>query len=255
MAFRANASHIGGALSSADILAVLYAGVLRVDPADPEWPGRDRFVMSKGHCCIALYAVLAIRGFFPFRELAEYGKDGSRLLSHASHHVPGVEWSTGSLGHGLPVACGQALAARRQGRDWRVFCLLSDGELDEGSNWEAFLLAAHHGLDNLAAVVDANGQQGMGPTADVIRIGNLPERMEAFGWKAVEVDGHDVRALKEAFDAPRDGRPLAVIARTVKGKGVPFMEDRLEWHYRPPRTREELDAALAALDAGGKAGA
>jgi transketolase len=248
MVFRANASHIGGAFSAAEILSVLYSGILRVDPGKPDWPGRDRFIMSKGHCCTALYAVLALKGFFPAAELEEYGCNGTRLMSHVSHHVPGVEWSTGSLGHGLPIACGQALAARRQDLDWRVFCLLSDGELDEGSNWESFMFAAHHGLTNLTALIDRNGQQGLGKTSEVLRIDNLKERLEAFGWQAVVVDGHDVAALEACLSASRIGRPLAVIANTVKGKGVPFMEDRLEWHYRPPRSVEELEAALGALD-------
>jgi transketolase len=247
MVFRAQASHIGGSFSSAEILSVLYGRILRVDPGNPGWPDRDRFIMSKGHCCTALYAALALKGFFPLGELESYGRNGTRLMSHVSHHVPGVEWSTGSLGHGLPIACGQALAARRRGQGWRVFCLLSDGELDEGSNWEAFMFAAHHALDNLTAVVDRNGQQGLGRTSDVLRIDNLEERLKAFGWQAVAVDGHDVGRLEEALSAPGDGRPRAVIADTVKGKGVPFMEDRLEWHYRPPRNAEELEAALDAL--------
>lgn len=248
MVYRANASHIGGALSSADILAVLYSGVLNVDPRTPSWPGRDRFIMSKGHCCTALYAVLALKGFFPLEELQEYGTDGHRLLSHVSHHVPGVEWSTGSLGHGLPIACGQSLAACRKGEPWKVYCLLSDGEINEGSTWEAVFFAAHHGLGNLTAIVDANGQQGMGRTRDILRIGNLDERFRAAGWDARVVDGHDVAALGEAFTAPLSKRPRVIVANTVKGKGVPFMEDNVEWHYRPPRTLEEFLAALRALE-------
>lgn len=250
MVYRANASHIGGALSAADILAVLYSGILRVDPARPHRPDRDRFIMSKGHCCTALYAVLALSGFFPPEELETYGADGSRLLSHVSHRVPGVEWSTGSLGHGLPLACGQALAARRKGESWRVFCLLSDGEMNEGSTWEAVNFAAHHGLDNLVAVVDRNGQQGMGPTRGILRMENLEERFGSFGWNAEGVDGHDPGALDRALRAPAAGAPRVVVARTVKGKGVPFMEDRVEFHYRPPRTEEELAAALRALEGG-----
>lgn len=248
MVYRANASHIGGALSSADILAVLYSGVLNVDPRAPSWPGRDRFIMSKGHCCTALYAVLALKGFFHVEELQEYGTDGSRLLSHTSHKVPGVEWSTGSLGHGLPIACGQSLAARRKGESWKVFCLLSDGEMNEGSTWEAVFFAAHHGLENLTAIVDANGQQGMGHTRDILRMENLDERFRTAGWDAEVVDGHDVAALTEAFSVPPSKRPRVIVAKTVKGKGVPFMEDNIEWHYRPPRTPEEFHAALRALE-------
>lgn len=248
MVYRANASHIGGALSSADILAVLYSGVLNVDPRTPMGPERDRFIMSKGHCCTALYAVLALKGFFRIEELREFGRDGSRLLSHASNHVPGVEWSTGSLGHGLPIGCGQSLAARRKGESWKVYCLLSDGEINEGSTWEAVIFAAHHGLENLTAIVDANGQQGMGHTRGILRIENLDERFRTAGWDAQVVDGHDVAALREAFSVSPSGRPRVIVAKTVKGKGVPFMQDNVEWHYRSPRTPEEFKAALMALE-------
>lgn len=251
MVYRANASHIGGALSAADILAVLYSGVLKIDPKNPDWPERDRFIMSKGHCCTALYAALSARGFFPEEELQSYGTDGTRLMSHVSHHVPGVEWSTGSLGHGLPLACGQALAAKRKGNSWRVVCLLSDGELNEGSNWESIIFAAHHGLDNILAIVDQNGQQGMGRTRDILRMENLQERFLSFGWDAETVNGHDPSELRRSFSVRKEGTPRVVIARTVKGKGVPFMEGKLEWHYRPPRTEEELKAALQALEEGG----
>jgi transketolase len=248
MVYRANASHIGGALSAADILSVLYSHILKVDPRNPGWPERDRFILSKGHCCAALYAVLALRGFFPLEELLRYGEDGTRLLAHSSHHVPGVEWSTGSLGHGLPIACGQAMAARRNRKSWRIYCLLSDGEINEGSTWEAFLFAAHHGLEAITAIIDRNGQQGMGKTRDILQIENLEERLAVFGWDTVSVDGHDLPALFRSLAMLPVGKPLAVIARTVKGKGVPYMEDRLEWHYRPPRTEEELREALRALD-------
>ena len=250
MVYRANASHIGGALSSADILAVLYSEILNVEPKNPNWSERDRFIMSKGHCCTALYAALSARGFFPAEELQSYGTDGTRLMSHVSHHVPGVEWSTGSLGHGLPLACGQALAAKRTGKSWRVVCLLSDGELNEGSTWESVIFAAHHGLDNILAIVDRNGQQGMGRTRDILRMENLKERFVSFDWDAEMVNGHDLSELRRSFSVRKEGRPRVVIAQTVKGKGVSFMENKLEWHYRPPRTEEELNAALQEIEKG-----
>ncbi len=249
MVGRADASHVGGALSMADIIAVLYGSVLRVRPEDPRWPDRDRVVLSKGHCCSGLYAALAIKGFFPVGELDTYGDPDSRLMNHVSHAVPGVEWSTGSLGHGLGLACGQALAAKRKRAAWRVFCVLSDGELDEGSTWEAVLFAGHHKLDNLWAVVDANKIQSLGDVKDVLDLGSIRAKFEAFGWEAVEVDGHDIAALAGAFARPWGGRPRCVVAHTVKGKGVAFMENKLEWHYRAPRTKELLDRALAELSA------
>ncbi|NCA10986.1 transketolase [bacterium] len=237
MVAAANASHIGGALSMADILAVLYGDILDVRPADPFWPDRDRVILSKGHCCTAMYAALAIRGFFPEAELAEYGKDGSRLMAHVSHGVPGVELSTGSLGHGLPVAAGRALAGKRRGREWRVFAVLSDGELDEGSNWEAFLFAPQHGLDNLTVIIDYNKIQSLGRVDDVIALEPLAAKLTAFRWSVRETDGHDHDALKRSLRGVpwETGRPSCLIAHTVKGKGVGFMEDSLEWHYRPPR--------------------
>ncbi len=250
MVARADASHIGGSLSMADVLAVLYGDVLRVRPEDPAWPERDRFILSKGHCCSALYAALAVRGFFPTQELETYGEPDSRLMSHASHKVPGVEWSTGSLGHGLGLACGQALAARRKGEGWRVFAVLSDGELDEGSTWEAVLFAGHHKLANLTAVIDNNEIQSLGSVKDVLDLGSIRAKFEAFGWEAVDVDGHDHAALHDAFARPRDWRPRCVVAHTVKGKGVAFMENKLEWHYRAPKTKELLDRALGELEAG-----
>ena len=248
MVHRADSSHIGGALSVADILAVLYGRVLRVRPEEPEWPERDRLVFSKGHACTALYAALALKGFFPLDELADYGTAGTRLLGHVSHHVPGVEWSTGSLGHGLGLACGQALAALRRGASWRVFAVLSDGELDEGSTWEAVLFAAHHRLGNLTAIVDRNRQQALGDTENILRLEDICAKLRAFGWQALEVDGHDHRALLSALEAAvSDSAPTCIVARTVKGCGVDYMENRLEWHYRAPKTRELLESALREL--------
>ncbi len=252
MVARAKASHIGGALSMADILAVLYcpAGSLRVNPADPKWDDRDRFVLSKGHSCVALYASLALRGFFAVDELTEYARDGSRLLCHTSHYVPGVELSTGSLGHGLPFACGLALGAKRRRWNWRSVALLSDGELNEGSNWEAILFAGHHRLDNLWVIVDYNKIQSLGRVEDVLRLEPLAQKFELFGWRSLRVNGHSIAELRDALDfenAPA-GRPTVVVADTVKGAGVDFMEDRLLWHYRSPDAGQ-LETAVAQLRA------
>jgi transketolase len=248
MVARARASHLGGALSMADLLAVLYDGVLNVRPDQPHWPERDRFILSKGHCCAALYAALALKGFFPVEELQHYGQDGSRLMAHVSHAVPGVELSTGSLGHGLPLGCGKALAALRQGRHWRVFVLLSDGELDEGSNWEAVLFAPQHRLDNLTAIVDYNQIQSLGSVSEVLELAPLAAKFGAFGWAVQEVPGHDHAAIRAALmSVPwQTGKPSCLIAHTVKGKGVDFMEHQLLWHYKSPDAAE-LGRALAQL--------
>ena len=250
MIHRAGASHVGTCLSMADILAVLYGRVLRVDPAQPHWPDRDRFVLSKGHGAAIVYAALAGRGFFPRAWLEDYCRDGSRLGGHiTSHGVPGVEVSTGSLGHGLPIGCGMALAGKRDGCPYRVFVLLSDGELDEGSNWEAALFAPHHGLDNLVAIIDYNKIQSFGSVAEVLELAPLADKWRAFRWEVREIDGHNHAQIEEALGAPRAlGRPVAIVAHTVKGKGVSFMEGQLLWHYRPPDA-EQLESALAELGA------
>jgi transketolase len=247
MVHAANASHIGGCLSIADLLAVLYSKVLHFRSADPGWSDRDRFIFSKGHCTAALYAVLAERGFIRRAELTEYGQDGSRLCAHASHHVPGVELSTGSLGHGLPFACGKAYAARQKGARWRTYVLLSDGELDEGSNWEAILFAGHHRLDNLTAIVDYNKIQSLGRVSDVLNLDPLGEKFRAFHWATTEIDGHDHDAIWHAFSAFPPGQPQVILAHTIKGKGVDFMENQLQYHYSPPRTAEQLHNALKQL--------
>jgi transketolase len=250
MVHLADSSHVGGTLSCADIVAVLYGAILRVRPAEPAWPDRDRFVLSKGHCCAGLYAALAMRGFFPVEQLDGYGRSGTLLMGHASHKIPGVEWSTGSLGHGLGLACGQALAGRRRGEHWRVFALCSDGEMDEGSSWEAILFAGHHRLSNLYAIIDRNQQQALGYTRDILDLGALSRKFEAFGWEAVDVDGHDLEALVHELGSPsREEKPKCIVAHTVKGKGVGFMEDKMEWHYKSPKTPELLARALAELAA------
>ena len=251
MVHRVNASHVGGGLSMADLLAVLYSEVLRVDPLSPQFAGRDRFILSKGHTCAALYATLALRGFFPVEELQQFGKDDSRLMTHVSHRVPGVEFSTGSLGHGLGFACGKALAAKRQRKNWRVFAMLSDGELDEGSNWEAILFAPHHRLDNLVAIVDYNKIQSLGDVKDVLDLHPLAEKFRAFNWAVREIDGHNHDEISTALkNLPFvSGKPSCLIAHTVKGRGVDYMENKLLWHYRTPNA-EQVAAALKQIGGG-----
>lgn len=237
----------------ADLLAVLYGAVLRVNPSDPKWEGRDRFILSKGHSCAGLYAVLSRKGFFPEAWLDTFYKDGGKLFGHATHTgVPGIEISTGSLGHGLPIACGMALAAKLDGLKHRVYCMLSDGECDEGTIWEAALFAGHHGLDNLVVIIDYNKIQSLGHTKDVLDLAPFAKKWEAFRWAVREIDGHDVALIDETFQSiPFEaGRPTCVIAHTVKGKGVSFMEDKLLWHYRNASV-EEYVAAVAELEAAG----
>ena len=249
MVTRARASHIGSALSIADIVAVLYGRILNVHPARPDHPDRDRFILSKGHACVAVYAALAETGFIDPALLDTYGADGSLLMAHISHKVPGAEFSTGALGHGLPFGTGKALAARRRGQHWRTIVLTSDGEWDEGSNWEAALFAAHHGLDNLLCILDYNKLQSLRTVDETLRLEPLHSKFAAFGWAVREVDGHDHDALADALrSGPWEaGKPSMLIAHTVKGKGVPFMENKVEWHYRNP-TPELLAEALVALE-------
>lgn len=245
-------SHIGSVFSMADILAVLYGRFLRVDPNRPDWPSRDRFVLSKGHAGAGVYAVLAELGFFDRSLLDRHGQDGSVLSGHVSHRgVPGVEISTGSLGHGLPVATGMALAAKRAGKTHRLVCLMSDGECDEGSNWEAILFAAHHQLSNLLAVVDYNKLQSLASVASTLGLEPFADKWRSFGWSVREVDGHsheDVLATLGRLPFETD-RPNCVIAHTVKGKGVSFMENSVLWHYRTARD-EEYEAARRELEVG-----
>jgi transketolase len=249
MVHRVNASHIGTCLSMADLLAVLYGTSLKVDPTRPDWPDRDRFVLSKGHGAAILYAVLAERGFFAKEWLDTYCMDGSRLPGHiTSHGVPGVEVSTGSLGHGLAIGCGMALAAKRDGAHHRVFVLLSDGECDEGSTWEAVLFAPHHRLSNLVALVDYNKIQSFGTVKEVLDLEPLAEKWRAFRWAVREIDGHDHAAIAAGLAAVplQLDRPSVLIAHTVKGKGVGFMENQLAWHYKSPNAAE-LAQALSEL--------
>ena len=246
----ARVGHPGGDLSSADILATLFPERLHVDPAWPDWPDRDRFIMSKGHCSGALYAVLAETGFFAREKLAEYMKPLSALSGHPNRNkVPGVEANTGALGHGLPIGVGAAKAAKMQGKAWKTFVLAGDGELQEGSNWEAAMAGAHFELDNLTVIVDRNRLQQGDWTEQTMRLEPLAERWQAFGWSVREVDGHDIAALIATFRAVpfAAGRPNCVIAHTHKGHGVSFMEDRVEWHHKIPND-QELAGALAELD-------
>ena len=249
MVHEARLGHPGGDLSAADILTALFFDVLRVDPADPKRANRDRFILSKGHCSAALYATLAEAGFFPREKLSEYMKPLSALNGHPDRNkVPGVEANTGPLGHGLPIGVGAARASKMDGASWRVFVLTGDGELQEGSNWEAAMAAAQFGLDNLVVIVDRNRlQQGDGTEATV-RLEPLAERWKAFGWAVTEVDGHDFPELLSAFHRiPFEaGKPNCVIAHTHKGRGVSFMEDKVEWHHRVPNDAE-LEIALREI--------
>ena len=248
MVHRARASHIGSALSISDIIAVLYGRIMSVDPKDPMWPERDRFILSKGHACVALYGVLAELGFISQEDLLSYGQDRSILMNHVSHKIPGVEFSTGSLGHGLPFGVGKALAAKRSKKSWRTFVLLSDGELGEGSNWEALMFAAHHRLDNLVAIVDYNKLQSLAPVDKTLQIEPLADKVRAFGWSVREVDGHNHQMVSEQLGAvPWDvGKASLLIAHTTKGKGVSFMENSVDWHYKSP-SAEQLAMALEEI--------
>ncbi|MFC4016301.1 transketolase [Nonomuraea purpurea] len=244
---RAGMGHIGGDLSVTDILVACFYGVLSVDPELPHWAGRDRFVLSKGHCAAALYATLAHCGFFAAKELDTFMAPLSALNGHPNRmKVPGVETNTGALGHGLPVATGCALAAKIDGASWRTFVVLGDGELQEGSNWEAAMAAAHYGLSSLTAIVDRNRLQQGARTEETNALGALGGKWRSFGWEVREVDGHDHLALLEAMSGSSIGRPVVVIANTIKGKGVSFMEDRVEWHHKVP-SPEQVEAALAEL--------
>jgi transketolase len=244
-------SHIGSVLSMADILAVLYGAVLHVDPAAPRDPARDRFILSKGHGGAGVYAALAERGFFPIEILDRHYSNGSTLSGHVSHKgIPGVELSTGSLGLGLGVGCGMALAARALSARHRVFVLMSDGECDEGSNWEAIHYAGFHRLGGLVAIIDRNGIQSLKSTEETLALEPLADKFRAFRWRVLEIDGHDHEALTHAL-APvggTDAPPLCVLAKTTKGKGVSFMQDSVLWHYRTARGAE-YDAALTELGA------
>lgn len=253
MIWAAGLGHLGSDYSAIDILATLYFGVLRVDPTDPRHPDRDRFVLSKGHSACALYVTLAEAGFFPAEELATFAKPNSRLNGHPNRrNVPGVEASTGPLGHGLSLAVGMALAAKIRTASWRTFVLCGDGELQEGSMWEAAMAGPHFELDQLTLIVDRNTLQQGARTEPTMTLDPLADRFRAFGWAVTEIAGHDHTALLGAFTAgsPEPGRPSCIIAHTTKGKGVGFMSDNVAWHHRVP-SDDEFQLALVELGASG----
>lgn len=248
MVNHAHASHIGGVLSSADILAVLYNDIAKYDCKNPKWDERDRIVLSKGHNGVGIYAVLAECGFYPVEKLNSYGDNGSVFSCHVSHKgVPGVEFSTGSLGHGVSVACGMALNAKLRNKNYNVFAIVGDGECNEGCVWEMAMLASHHKLDRFTVVVDCNSMQAMGNCKDIVNMESIPDKWRAFGWHCIEVDGHNHDSLRKALREETNGMPKVIIARTVKGKGVSFMENQILWHYRDPQG-EFFYKALEELD-------
>lgn len=244
---RAGQGHIGGDLSVTDILTTLFAAVLRIDPANPDWSERDHFILSKGHCAAALYSTLAHSGFFSAEELVTFMQPLAALNGHPNRNkVPGVETNTGPLGHGLPVAVGTALGARLAGTGSRVFVVLGDGEMQEGSNWEAMMSAGHYGLDNLTIIVDRNRLQQGARTEETNALDPLDDKLAAFNLEVRVVDGHDYNALLAAFQPSTTGKPVAVIANTIKGKGVSFIEDRVEWHHKVPNA-EQIEQAVKEL--------
>ena len=253
MVHQAGSGHPGGSLSAADLLTGLYfGGIIRVDPENPQWDGRDRFILSKGHVAPVLYSVLARKGFFPVEDLMTLRRLGSPLQGHPHMgSTKGLDCSAGSLGQGLSVANGLALAFRKQGMTNRVYCLLGDGELQEGQIWEAVMTAAQHKLDNLCAIVDYNHVQLDGAVEDIKALGDLCGKFHSFGWNVIELDGHDMNQIVEAYRMAMTfaGKPTVLIANTVKGKGVSFMENRCEWHGKAPDAKE-LEEALAQINAG-----
>lgn len=250
MKFKSQSSHIGSALSCVDILTVLYFKILNINPKNSKEENRDRFILSKGHAASALYATLARRGFFSEEMLKDYCQDGCSIASHSTRDcLPGVEVSTGSLGHGLPIGTGMALAGKKDGKKHRVFVLMSDGECDEGSNWEAALFASHHKLDNLIAIIDYNKLQALGKTNEVLNLEPLKEKWASFGWSVEEVNGHDFSKIENTFERVpfKDNKPNLIIAHTIKGKGVSFMENKIEWHYKS-LDNNSFDSAIKELD-------
>ena len=254
MVYRAGSGHIGGSFSAAEIMAVLYFHEMRIDPANPCWEGRDRFVLSKGHATPVYYGALAHRGFFPLETLDTFRKMGSILQGHPDRKkIPGVDMSSGSLGQGVSAAVGMALAAKLKGENHRVYALLGDGEIQEGQVWEACMLSAHRKLDNLCVIIDNNDVQSDGPIGEVNSPYPIDEKLRAFNFNVITADGHDVAALKTAFEQAKGckGKPTAIIARTVKGKGVSFMEGQPGWHGKAPNA-DEYARALAELERAGE---
>ncbi len=249
MLAKAGSGHSGGSLSSADLITALYFMILRHNPKEPNWPDRDRFHMSKGHCCPLWYAVLAELGYFPIKELWSLRQFGSILQGHPDTRTPGVTVASGSLGQGLSVALGMSLAARIDKKDYRVYCLLGDGEVQEGNIWEAAMAASHYKCDNLCAMLDYNGFQIDGRTKDIMNLEPLVSKWQAFGWHTIEIDGHNMKEILSAYEEAKTikGRPTIIIARTIKGKGVSFMENVVDFHGRAP-TKEEAERALKELE-------
>lgn len=245
MVFNSRGSHIGSALSYVDILAILYNEILNYVPSNPFFKERDRFILSKGHACSSLYACLALKEFFSIHDLKNYGENDSQLMNHVSHKVPGVEFSTGSLGHGLPFAVGKAKALKSQEKKAKVFVLIGDGELAEGSNFEAMLFASHHQLDNLILIIDNNNLQSLTNVRDTLNIYPIDKKFEAFGWEYTNVNGHDLSDLRKnlkLISSSNNGKPKVMIAKTTKGKGVSFMENSVPWHYKSPNQEEMMKA-------------
>jgi transketolase len=253
MIYQAGSGHPGGSLSATDIVTALYFSVLNLDPARPDWPERDRFILSKGHACPVLYAALALRGYFPMEELWTLRKLGSRLQGHPDRlKTPGVDATTGSLGQGISIALGMALGAKLHGAKYKVYTLLGDGEQQEGQVWEAAMAAAHYSADNLIAIVDNNGLQIDGSNEEIMSISPLPDKWRSFGWRVLTLNGHDMAEILQAFEDAKktSGQPTVLIARTSKGKGVSFMENRSEWHSGAP-TKEQFEKAMEELEAVG----
>lgn len=247
MVHKAKASHIASALSIVDILAVLYGRIMTFNCDNPILESRDRFILSKGHSCVAVYSTLAEVGIIDKEQLKTYGDDYSWLMNHISHKVDGVEFSTGSLGHGLPFGVGKAYAALITNDSWRTFVLLSDGEMDEGSNWEALLFAGHHKLSNLTIIIDYNKLQSLSSTTKTLNLEPLADKLEAFNCSVIEIDGHDHQMIFDALSHVTANKPVVVICNTIKGKGVSFMENSIEWHYKNPND-DQLKLALAELE-------
>jgi len=249
MVHKANASHIGSALSIIDILAVLYTSTMKISASNCEHPDRDRFILSKGHACVAVYSILAELGFFSKELLLDYGKNESILMHHISHKVPGVEFSTGSLGHGLPFGIGKALSAKLTGEDWNTYTLIGDGELQEGSNWESLMFAAHHDLDNLVLIVDYNNLQSLTSVDDTLNLQPLDKKLSSFGWNVFIADGHNHKELSQCLEDTKNikSKPSVIIAKTTKGKGVSFMENSVDWHYKSPNVNE-INMAISELE-------
>ena len=249
MLAEAGSGHPGGSLSAVEILCALYFRVMRHDPKRPDWPDRDRFILSKGHATPVLYSVLAECGYFPVEELMTFRKLDSRLQGHSkAGTAPGIEMSAGSLGQGLSYSIGQCLAARLDGRNFRVYCLLGDGECQEGQTWEALMCAPSYQLDHLVAIIDRNGIQNDWFVSETMELEPLDAKLAAFGWHVISVDGHDFQQLLDALEEAKGvtGKPIAIIARTVKGKGVSFMENNPEWHGKAP-SKEQAEQALAEI--------